>query len=346
MDKTYQESQAAMDNIIQSLPQQIQDDMRRIVGMPDVMNLLTDRIDLTVSLGEAYKDDPNGVRQNLDKLNAQIAQENDKELDAYKQKVAADPQLQEEMKKSAKDFANNYSESDGPPPVVNNYYNVNPYPYWFGYPYWYPTPIWYPRPLYYHTGFYIGAGGNLVVLGLPSYGYSRWFFGYGYRYYPRLYGWYRGYYNVYRGYRPGFNIYRGYHSAAREHFNRSNGIYQNRNNYNYGTNGRTRPIYDSRTRATQQVQPSRGQTNPAGRTQNPAMRSRNFQNSINGSNFNQQRFNNFQSQQFHQQGWQRVGGSGMQRSFGNAPMRGTMGGGNRGGGINRGSGGGHSGRHR
>src|SRR5205814_381527 len=101
MDKKYQDSNDAMENVISSLPQQAQADMRKIVGMPDVMNLLTDRIDLTVSLGEAYKNDPDGVRQDLDKLSAQIASDNAKELDAYKQKVAADPQLQTEMKQSA-----------------------------------------------------------------------------------------------------------------------------------------------------------------------------------------------------------------------------------------------------
>ncbi len=325
MEKTYQDSQDAMENVIRSMPAEVQNDMRKIVGMPDVMNLLTDRIDLTVSLGEAYKDDPNGVRQNLTNLNAQLASENSKELEEYKQKVANDPQLQQEMKQSAQDFADNYSETeDGTAPtVINNYYNTSPYPYWFGYPYWYPTAIWYPRPLYYHTGFYIGAGGNMVILGLPSYGYSNWFFNYGYRRYPRMYGWYHGYYNNYRAYRPGFNVYRGYHSAVRDHFN-----FINRQGANYGTNGRTRPTNDTRTRSTQQTQPARERFNSQmnGRTVNPGHDASNFRNSINGSNFNQQRFNNFQSQQFHQQGWGGVRGGGMQRSSGGT-MRGGFGGG-------------------
>ncbi len=311
INKRNEQSQAELQKTIHSLPENIQHDFKTVIGMPDVMSLLTDRVDLTVSLGEAFRNNPAEVRQSLNNLHDEIGSQNAKDLDDYKSKVAADPALQEEMKKSSKDFANNYSETDdGTPNVVNNYYSANPYPYWTGYPYWYPSPIWYPQPLYYHTGFYLGTGGNMVIVGLPSYGYSNWFFNYGYRRYPRMYGSYNVYYGNHRNFRNYGNVYRGYNAAVRQHFN---GV-----NHLGNTNGRTRP--------TQQSNIGR-QNNGLGN------RSENFRNSINyrGSNFNNQRLNNFNSQQYHQQRWQGVGGSGMQRSNGGVGMQ-RSGGGQRGGG--------------
>ncbi len=318
MNKNYQQSEEALQSILKSLPDQAQADFKRVIAMPDVMTLLTDRIDLTVSLGEAYKDNPEDVRQNLTNLNAQITTQNAKDLETYKQEVASDPQLQEEMKKSSADFANAYSETDsGVPPVVNNYYNTTPYPYWSGYPYWYASPIWYPYPLYYHTGFYLGAGGNIVVIGRPSYAYSNWFFGYGYKRYPRMYGRYNAYYNYH--YRPNYNVYRGYNSAVRDHFNSVNHI------------GTVRRGNERRYSSPAQTNPNRG-----GRSQSPNVgnRSQNFRNSINGSSsFNSQRFNNFQSQQFHQQNWHGMSRSG---ATGGGGRGGSMGGGRSGGGARRG----------
>jgi len=55
MNQNYQQSQEALQSTIQSLPVQSQENFKKVVSMPDVMNLLTDHIDLTVSLGEAYK---------------------------------------------------------------------------------------------------------------------------------------------------------------------------------------------------------------------------------------------------------------------------------------------------
>ncbi len=322
INQHYQQSEKDLQNILKTLPPTVQEDFNTVIGMPDVMNLLTERVDLTVTLGEAYKNNPEEVKQSLDKLNEEIATQNAKDLDDYKSKVAADPQLQEEMKKSSTEFANNYSETDdGSPSVVNNYYSSNPYPYWTGYPYWYPSPIWYPQPLYYHTGFYLGAGGNMVIVGLPSYGYSNWFFNYGYRRYPRLYGNYNAYYNSHRNFRNYGNVYGGYNAAVRLHFNSNNHI--------GNSNGRTRPTQQPGTNFNR---PTNGLGN----------RSENFRNSINyrNNNFNNQHLNNFNSQQYHQQRWQGVGGSGMQRNNGGGMQRNNGGGGQHSGGA-----GGGRGRH-
>jgi len=342
MNRSYQQSQEALQATIKPLPEQAQVDFNKVIGMPDVMNLLTDRIDLTVSLGEAYKNNPQEVRQNLASLNGQISEQNAKDLDDYKKQVASDPQLQEEMKKSSQDFANNYSETDdGSPSVVNNYYNSNPYPYWFGYPFWYPSPIWFPQPLYYHTGFYLGAGGNMVIVGLPSYAYSNWFFTSGYRNYPRIYGRYNAYYDVHRNYRTNINVYRGYNTAVREHFSGVHATYENGGAHNRGRSTTSQPsgqgsvnlnrgrsttsqpseqgaVNTNRDRTTTSQPSGQGIVNTNRATQNTgtSTRSQNFRNSINykGSNLNTQPLNNFNSQQYHQQSWQGVGGARTQRS--------------------------------
>ncbi|MBS1506400.1 MAG: hypothetical protein JSS79_07140 [Bacteroidetes bacterium] len=350
MDKIYQSSQKALDEITQSLPENVQSDFKKIVGMPEVMSLLTDRIDLVVSLGEAYKNDPQGTRQKLDSLSEQINAQNQKDLAEYKQQVENDPKMQEEMKKSAQDFADSYSangevqddnsanqnQSQSQPTVVNNYYyssnyNPNPYPYWFGYPYWYDYAMWYPRPLYYHTGFYIGTGGAIVVVGLPSRAYSGWFFSYGYHRYPRYYNYCNNYYNVHRTYVNNINVYHGFNSTVNRHFsavgrnggvrsvtnNRSeyrNNNFSRNNNVNRGSRENRGPVFNN----------NQGNSNQ-------------FRNSINNNNFNRQNYSNYHANQFHQQTWGNVGGN--RGGFSGGGHSGFSGGGRSGGGGH--SGGGH-----
>lgn len=335
MDKTYQSSQEALEKIVSDLPNSTQADFKKIIAKPEVMNLLTERIDLVVSLGEAYKNDPQGTKAKLDEQSADINAQNQKDLDEYKKQVESDPQMQEEMKKSAQEFADSYSangEDLGPSDavldqgqpqstVVNNYYygsnyNPNPYPYWFGYPYWYDYPLWYPYPLYYHTGFYFGVGGSLVVIGLPSRAYSGWFFNYGYRRYPHYYNYCNTFYGVHRTYVNHTNVYRGFHTNVNRHFatvNRSES-----GNRNGSRNNNVRSY--SGTNRTPSVT----------RSPVPTHNANNFRNSINTNSVNRQGFSNFHATQFHQQGWGGVRGGGGQ--FGGGTRIGGGGGGHAGGG--------------
>ena len=302
MDKTYQSSQKALHKITEDLPNDVQADFKKIVAKPDVMNLLTERIDLVVSLGEAYKNDPKGIKEKLDQLSAQLNEQNQKDLAEYKSKVASDPKMQEEMKKSAEDFANAKGDDPSQPTVINNYYSSNysqyPYPYWFGYPYWYSYPMWYPMPLYYYTGFYYGGGGSIVVIGLPSRMYSSWFFNYGYRRYPRYYGYCNNYYTAHRTFVNNINVYRGFNRTVNNHFSR---ISRNRiNNVNVNRNVNNRRVNSSS---------NNGNFNHNSRG-NSDMNRTHFRNSINQpNNFNHQNYSNFHSNQFHHQSWGNVRGS-------------------------------------
>jgi len=309
MDKTYQSSQDAAKKITEDLPSDVRADFKKIIGMPEVMSLLTDRIDLVVSLGETYKNDPKGTKAKLDDLSAQLNAQNQKDLTDYKKQVESDPKMQEEMKNSAQEFADTYSgtaadsiQQPAQNPVVNNYYssnyNPNPYPYWFGYPYWYSTPMWYPRPLYYYTGFYLGAGGNVVVMGLPSRAYSGWFFNYGYRRYPRFYGYCNNYYAAHRTFVNRVNVYRGFNTTVNRHFTRINNT-----NTNVTRNSDSRNMRRNRT-----VNTTRQANTSINRSSN-LIHGNNFRNSINQPrNLNNQSFSNFHATQFHQQSWGNVRG--------------------------------------
>lgn len=318
MDKTYQSSQKALHKITEDLPSDVQADFKKIIAKPEVMNLLTERIDLVVSLGEAYKNDPKGTTEKLDQLSVQINEQNQKDLADYKNKVASDPKMQEEMKNSAQDFASSSDQdqqNQNQTPVVNNYYSSNyspyPYPYWFGYPYWYSYPMWYPMPLYYYTGFYYGVSGGLVVVGLPSRMYSNWFFNYGYHRYPRLYRYSNNYYTAHRTFVNNINVYRGFNTTVNNHFSR---IHNTRitNDVKINRNGRRGSVSNS-------TGIGNVNRNHSGVIQN------HFRNSIHQSgNFDHHSYSNFHANQFHQQSWGNVRGG----SFGG----GSGGGGHMGGG--------------
>ncbi len=76
----YQTSQATVDKLTAKYPPQVQEDFKKVIETPDVMNLLTDHIDLTVSLGESYKNNPGAVTQQLDDLNKQLTNQDAKDL--------------------------------------------------------------------------------------------------------------------------------------------------------------------------------------------------------------------------------------------------------------------------
>lgn len=330
MNNIYQSSETALQKILAGYPDNVRTEFRKIIAMPDVMNLLTNNIGLTVELGEAYKADPAGVTHQLDSLSSAMAQRSAQDLDAYRSNVENNPALQQEMRAAATDFANSNSQPDNPTYVTNNYYYDNtPYPYWFSYPYWYAAPIWYPRPMYYYTGFYFGPGGRIIITGFPSRIYSNWFFGFGYRHYPTLYRHYGNYYSLHHPSFRTMNVYRGFNDASYHHFNRGGFYHSERTRSNYVPRSQPRTNWGNMRM---------GQMHP--------------------NNFNNNGFSHFNANSFHSMGWQHVnaprtnGG----RVGGGFPRGGVSGGSFRsgspsrssgsfhGGGMSHGGGGGHRGR--
>ncbi len=277
----WESGQNVLDRIASKHSSLVQDDLKKVIGSPDVMSLLTDDIDLTISLGETYKEDPERIVNYLDSLNAEITRQGAKDLEDYKAAVAADPKLQEEMKKAADEFATEFNQAPNVVTSNNNYYGSAPYPYWFGYPYWYAGPMWYPTPFYYNTGFYYGVGGNMVVFGLPSYAYANWFFGRGYSHYPGLYNHYHTYYNVHRTEITNNNVYRGFNTATRDHFN----------NVGRVVNPPQQPGTTMRHRST------------GGARSTSSMPTRSYNQPMNNVYFNNRGFTHYNANSYHSMGW-------------------------------------------
>ncbi len=204
----YTQSDQKFESLTQPLPQTGRDAYRKLLQYPEVLTTLSENRDLTIALGDAYRRNPSETQTKLTELSQTMAKDNDEALQDYRQTLKNNPKAQEELKRSSKDFAEQYGYEDDyedyPPP--DDYsdntviVNVNPYPYWFGYPYWYPDPFWRPYPWWYLGGFSIGFGGGFFAWGWPSYWYTNWFYGYpsNFYHYPHLAGCYGNYYNRWR----------------------------------------------------------------------------------------------------------------------------------------------------
>ncbi|QDK79803.1 DUF3300 domain-containing protein [Spirosoma sp. KCTC 42546] len=228
VDNINQQAQQAFENVISTLDGLTQSAFRQLIEMPDVMTQLTDQIDKTARLGEAYQANPDQVTKDLTALHDSLQVQNQQELADYQNQLNNDPQARQELQQAGQAYAqaNGYNMGINPNPawVNTSYYYQNPYSFWFGYPYWYASPLWYPSAWWYGTGFYYGMGGNMVMFGLPSLGFSNWFFGSGRYVYPHLYNRFNTYYTHNLGQQriltPG-NA--GFMSAARRTFGSSAG---------------------------------------------------------------------------------------------------------------------------
>lgn len=236
VDNINQQAQQAFDNLINPLDIPTQTAFRQLIDMPDVLTQLTDQIDKTTQLGLAYIANPDQVTKDLTALHDSLQVQNQQELADYQNQLNNDPQARQELQQASQAYAqaNGYTSGINPNPawVNSSYYYQNPYSYFFGYPYWYASPMWYPSAWWYGTGFYYGLGGNMVLFGLPSLGFSNWFFGSGRYAYPHLYNRFNTYYTrtmgEHRILTPG-NA--GFMSAARRTFGPTSGIGNGRGNW-------------------------------------------------------------------------------------------------------------------
>ena len=222
-------AQHEFNRTIQHLNDPAREAFQKLATMPDVLTLLTNNVDLTIRLGENYRNNPARLTNHLTALHDSLEVQNQYEAAAFKKQMADDPQAMNELSQASNAYANsngydasnqNYSNN----PYYNNsdpnYYG-NPYSYWFGYPSWYATPMWYPGGFGYNSGFYFGMGGMGGLYGFPSYGFSNWFYNGGYyRHYPRLYRQFGNYYRSNIGSnRVMGSVNRGFMGVAHNHYN-------------------------------------------------------------------------------------------------------------------------------
>jgi hypothetical protein len=242
-DKINQQANQSFDALLAPLDAPAQAAFRQLMNLPDVLSLLTSQPEQTAQLSQSYQNDPEGITKQLTALHDSQQAQNQQELAEYQRELNQDPQAQQELQQAGQAYAqaNGYGTNGiNPNPAWTNtpYYNQNPYSYWSGYPYWYGSPMWYPSAWGYGTGFYYGLGGNMVVFGLPSIGFSNWFFNRGYGYYPHLYNRFNSYYTRNVGFHQYWSpVNAGFMSAAHRAFTPTIGMIGGRPNW-LG-NGRT-----------------------------------------------------------------------------------------------------------
>lgn len=305
VDNLNQQAITSFSRLISPLNPDAQQAFKTLQEMPDVLSILNDHGDLTARLGADFKNDPDGTRQKLADAHNKIEADNKQDYENYKKELAQDPQAQQEYDQAAQQYARNKGYSYPAPTgdKVINYYS-NPYSYWFGYPSWYGAPMWYPGAFGFGGGMYYGMG--LYGYGFPTLGFSNWFFGGAYRYYPHLYrtygNYYRNHYITRRRYGSPGN---GFTGAAGRHYNaemgaRSNSLSTPRT---YNNSGRG---YSQGAR----MMPGRGtynRTYSAPRTYNNAPRT--FNNG--GSNFRSPSYGGGYSRGSYGGGGARTGGGGV-----------------------------------
>jgi hypothetical protein len=215
-----QTTQRAFDALVATYPTTAQQAFRRLLDLPEVVDILNEDMRFTVLVGDVYHDDPAWVIHKMDSLNRAVARDHAQELDNWKQTLEQDPQTRDEMTAAAHEYADEfgYGWSDRPNPDAYDPYPYYHYPYWFGYPWWEPYPHWWPTPYWWNWGcsFYPNS---IVVVYLPSYHFMHWYFDHPrhHEHYNHLSAQFINHYNGYR--RSGTSISMGvgeWHNRNRE----------------------------------------------------------------------------------------------------------------------------------
>lgn len=193
---TQQQAEEAYTSLLNPYSGEVRAAFNKLIAMPEVLEILTGHLNLTVLVSDLYSRDPAGVNAHLDALAVEAAARQEEALADWQAQLESDPQMRSELESAAALYAEEQGWSDDeytlPPPEpavqVEVRYVYEPYPYWFGYPYWRPYRRWYPYPWWYDWGFYYGPRGSLVVFGMPTYTFWGWYYGNPYRhyYYPYL----------------------------------------------------------------------------------------------------------------------------------------------------------------
>ena len=182
----------AFDRLLINYPTSAREALRQLVALPEVLTILTDNIRLAVLVGDLYTNEPEYVLKKVDSLNLVVARQNAEELEEWKKSLEEDPQAVGELEASAETFQEEYGYDDlyydgsdyddlyyedkkKDARVVHEYYHYH-YPYWFSYPYWYQYPRWRLYPDWYDWGFYFGPGQSIIVVNLPSFYFTHWYF--------------------------------------------------------------------------------------------------------------------------------------------------------------------------
>lgn len=191
IDALFRTSQSAFDQLVSAYSSPTQAAFRKLLELPEVVDILNEDLRFTVLVGDVYREDPAWVLHKMDSMNLAVARAQAEELDSWKKTVENDPQARSELASAAREYAaeNGYDASDytyddlydNRPAQVEHHYYYH-YPYWFGYPWWSPQPCWRPYPYWYYWGFYPHPN-TIVIVYLPSYHFVHWYFDRPYHHY-------------------------------------------------------------------------------------------------------------------------------------------------------------------
>lgn len=177
--------------LVKNYPPEAQDAFQALIKLPEVLTILTDNIRMTVLVGDMYRRRPAWLLAQMDSLNLVVTSERAKELEDWKASLDDNPQAKDELLQSAQTFAGEYGYDDlyddyhdnlyypedrGPEEVIVEHHYYHHYPYWYGYPYWYMYPRWRPYPVWWDWGFYWGPGRVIVIVDMPSFYFTNWYF--------------------------------------------------------------------------------------------------------------------------------------------------------------------------
>ena len=167
--------------LVKEFPKEVQTSFATLLRDPELLSLLSEDMQTTVTIGDLFIRNPILLNRSADSVYSQTTKESGMEYADWKNGISKDTAMQKELKKVSKKYASEEDQTDDVYGTtskrnVTTVLNTPAYPYWAGYPHWYSYPYWRPYPWWYNAGFYLDAGGSIIFIGMPSYGFGWWYY--------------------------------------------------------------------------------------------------------------------------------------------------------------------------
>jgi hypothetical protein len=162
------------EELLQAYPPSTQESVRILVQYPQALGLLSSDLDLVILLGEAYRREPDRVRQQVAQMQPEGADRPTERARALAREPAYPGEAVPAGRAAARyDYDLNGLEGPDDDVEVNVVYDgYHTVPYWSGYPRWYYPPEWYAGLGWYLTprvSATIGIGAPLIRRAVPAY---------------------------------------------------------------------------------------------------------------------------------------------------------------------------------
>jgi hypothetical protein len=193
--------EAEFEALVRGLDEDGQAAFRAALAHPELLEILSAHMHLSVLLGDAWERDPQGLERALASLANEVAARTASAQEDWIRSLEEDPEARAELEQATEAYAEaeeiDYADETRTREETRVALLVYPYPYWFGFPgaylgfyygfYPYAGYWWYPYH-HHHFGFYYGPRHRIVVYGFPSHYFLSWYFGGGshHEHYPHL----------------------------------------------------------------------------------------------------------------------------------------------------------------